>query len=138
MNQSQRNHQIRAMLDLIKEQRSMLGESGHLTISHYTSSDYLEKELESLFQGLPIILAHSDRLANPGDFISLTIGNRPLILNRDREGRLHCFINACRHRGAKLVDEPCGKAKAFKCPYLYKNVALVRIWESSVGDGVGK
>ena len=26
-------------------------------------------------------------------------------------------MNVCRHRGAKLTKEPCGKARTFSCPY---------------------
>jgi phenylpropionate dioxygenase-like ring-hydroxylating dioxygenase large terminal subunit len=37
---------------------------------------------------------------------------------RDREGRARAFVNACRHRGSRLVGEPCGHhKKAFVCPY---------------------
>ena len=36
---------------------------------------------------------------------------------RDRDGSIHGLLNVCRHRGALLVDQPCGSARRFVCPY---------------------
>ena len=27
------------------------------------------------------------------------------------------MLNVCRHRGARIVDQPCGRLKRFVCPY---------------------
>src|SRR5262249_58285234 len=35
---------------------------------------------------------------------------------RGRDGTLRAFLNVCRHRGAKVVQD-CGSAAAFTCPY---------------------
>src|SRR5262249_9168719 len=40
----------------------------------------------------------------------------PILIVRDRSGRLNAFLNVCRHRGAKVVGG-CGSAKAFSCSY---------------------
>jgi Rieske 2Fe-2S family protein len=108
---------LKRMLELIDQQTSHLGESGTIRVSDYTSPDHLAKELESLFSDYPILVAHASSLAEPGSFITLDIGPRPVLVNRDRDGKLRAFINACRHRGAKLTEQPCGTARAFKCPY---------------------
>jgi phenylpropionate dioxygenase-like ring-hydroxylating dioxygenase large terminal subunit len=37
---------------------------------------------------------------------------------RTAEGAPAAFLNVCRHRGTRLVDEPCGRRKqSFVCPY---------------------
>ena len=46
----------------------------------------------------------------PGDFQTQTIMGVPLLLTRDRDGTAHCFINVCRHRGAKV----CHRKKVIK------------------------
>ncbi len=108
---------LKHMLSLIEAETSHLGESGHIDVADYTSSSHLEAELASLFSNYPILVAHASQLAEPGSFISLDVGRTPLLVNRDRNGELRAFLNSCRHRGAKLTDQPCGKARAFKCPY---------------------
>ena len=36
---------------------------------------------------------------------------------RGRDEVLRAFYNVCRHRGTAVVEEPCGKAVRFQCPY---------------------
>ncbi|OUS27561.1 hypothetical protein A9Q99_14035 [Gammaproteobacteria bacterium 45_16_T64] len=117
MDTQQQQNAIRQMLSLIDKGNSQIGEPGKLTVSHYADADRLEKEWNYLFKTQPILLTHSSRLRNKGDFVSMDIGDLPIILNKDRHGKIRCFVNSCRHRGARLTDKPCGNAKAFKCPY---------------------
>lgn len=108
---------LKRMLDLIENKSSHMGESGTLDVAEYTSASHLANELDCLFRDFPILVAHASQLAEPGNFITLDVGNTPLLVNRDREGVLRAFLNSCRHRGAKVTDQACGKARAFKCPY---------------------
>mgnify|MGYP000400234744 CR=1 FL=1 len=117
MNPELRAQTLKRMLALIDEKKSQLGESGVIAVSSYTSDDRLQAEMDVLFQDFPIVVAHRSQLIETGSFVTLTIGHLPVLVNRDRDGHLRAFINSCRHRGAKLTDLPCGKAKNFKCPY---------------------
>ena len=36
---------------------------------------------------------------------------------RDEAGELRAFLNVCRHRGTAVVEQPCGAAVRFQCPY---------------------
>ena len=40
-----------------------------------------------------------------------------MLLTRDGDGRVHAFLNVCRHRGSRLVDEVSGCKRRFSCPY---------------------
>lgn len=42
--------------------------------------------------------------------------NEPLILSRDKQGKLHCMSNVCTHRGNLLVEKPC-KLNEIRCKY---------------------
>jgi len=42
--------------------------------------------------------------------------DEPLVVTRDREGRLHCLSNVCTHRGNLVVGE-CGAARTLVCGY---------------------
>src|SRR5690348_15710684 len=75
----------------------------------YTSEAWLARE-RVLF-ARPRILAASSEIA-PGACLPV----EHLVLVRDRDGVLRGFANACRHRGARLVDAPCA-ARALVCPY---------------------
>ncbi len=39
-----------------------------------------------------------------------------LVVTRDRDNCLHAFVNACRHRGARLVED-VGACRGIVCPY---------------------
>jgi choline monooxygenase len=55
--------------------------------------------------------------AAPGDVHPVELAGLPLLLVRDRDGRLRVFHNVCRHRGAELVREPAGALHRLTCPY---------------------
>ncbi len=47
----------------------------------------------------------TDQLARPGDFVTATIGEVPIVITRGEDGELRAFANVCRHRGAQVVRE---------------------------------
>lgn len=53
----------------------------------------------------------------PGAFRRIERDGRSYILVRDEHGRVRCFLNQCRHRGARLESRPAGKTRVFVCPY---------------------
>src|SRR3546814_18184498 len=53
----------------------------------------------------------------PGDFVTRRVAGRDLVLSRDSTGVMRCFLNACPHRGAKIVREKTGNARSFTCIY---------------------
>lgn len=85
--------------------------------SVYLSDARFAAEME-LFKQLPLVATVSARLPDAGTSIALDVYGLPLLITRDREGVAHVFINACRHRGSKLVEgcEP-HKTGRIACPY---------------------
>jgi phenylpropionate dioxygenase-like ring-hydroxylating dioxygenase large terminal subunit len=53
----------------------------------------------------------------PDDFFHTYMGEDPVILTRDGQGRLHALLNMCRHRGNRVVRCDDGNAKRFMCTY---------------------
>jgi phenylpropionate dioxygenase-like ring-hydroxylating dioxygenase large terminal subunit len=47
----------------------------------------------------------------------MTVMETPIILCRNDEGIVKCFLNACRHRGARLCEDGRSSSRIFACPY---------------------
>ena len=83
----------------------------------YHSPERLQLEKKILFLKYPLLMGLSGQLAGPGDYLTDDFSGVPIIVVRDRDGTVRAFLNICRHRGARLVDD-CGHAgRAFSCPY---------------------
>jgi phenylpropionate dioxygenase-like ring-hydroxylating dioxygenase large terminal subunit len=77
------------------------------------------REQEKIFRG-PVwhFLALEIELPDPGDFKTTFIGDTPVVVTRDKEGRLAGFVNRCAHRGSILCLESSGtKRDGFTCVY---------------------
>jgi p-cumate 2,3-dioxygenase subunit alpha len=77
----------------------------------------LRRELREVFDACWLYLGHESELAAPNDFITRSVGGRPLIYLRDGDGVLRAFINSCRHRGTEVCPKKSGNARLFRCPY---------------------
>ena len=91
----------------------------------YTSPAVFELEIEKLFHRGWVYIGHESEIPRPGDFVVRWMGRQSVILNRDADGKLHLFMNRCRHRAAALCHQAAsGNAEFFRCPYhgwTYKN-----------------
>ena len=88
-----------------------------IPLSAYTDESRFQAERDAVFFDSPIAVALSLELPEPGDFQTQTVMSVPLLLTRDRDGTAHCFINVCRHRGAKVCQQAKGHQARFSCPY---------------------
>lgn len=82
----------------------------------YTSEEFYAFEKEALFYREWLCVGRQEWIAEPGDFFTTSHANEPLIIARDREGRINAMSAVCQHR-AMLVAEGAGNARAFICPY---------------------
>jgi len=82
----------------------------------YTSAEFYEFEKAALFHREWLCVGREEWVADPGDYITATHANEPIIVSRDRAGNLHAMSAVCQHR-AMLVAEGKGNTRGFICPY---------------------
>ena len=86
-------------------------------IEHYTDERRYALDVEATFRRLPVTLALSLELPEPGSYLAQTLCGLPLLAVRGNDGVVRAFLNACRHRGTPVCAEGRGKAVRFVCPY---------------------
>jgi choline monooxygenase len=84
---------------------------------YYRDPEIAELEEKRIFARTWQLVAHEQRLANNGDYITGTAGSQPVLVLRDDEGRLRAFRNVCRHRGSRLLNGSGQCGKAIRCLY---------------------
>lgn len=84
-------------------------------VEHYYSQARFEQEIQLLRQR-PVVFCPSSALPETGSYIARTAAGTPLVVVRGQDNQVRAFINACRHRGMKVVDGS-GCARALSCPY---------------------
>lgn len=83
----------------------------------YLSAELFDRELDLVFGRSWLYAGHASQFAEPGRYRTVELGAESVIVARDDDGELAAFHNVCRHRGARVVDNGCGSARRFVCPY---------------------
>ena len=84
----------------------------------YTDPVIYQRELERLFyRGHWCYAALEAELPNVGDFKRTRIGERDIVVVRDRHGKIQAVENRCAHRGVQFCQKNDGNTKTFVCPY---------------------
>ena len=91
----------------------------------YTRRDVYEEELARLFyRGHWCYVGLEAEIPNAGDFKRTAIGERSVVMARDRAGAIHVVENVCAHRGVAFCRENFGNRGEFTCPYHQWTYAL--------------
>jgi nitrite reductase/ring-hydroxylating ferredoxin subunit len=85
--------------------------------THYYDPDRSRLETDRVFKRLPLLLAMSGELKNPGDFKTMVVCGVPVLIVRDRSNEVRAFINSYSHRGAVIVTDRSGNRSRIACPY---------------------
>jgi choline monooxygenase len=109
---------VRRLLDHIEHGTTDLAdEVVEVPSETYTSPARHTAELEALFLDHPLVLCLSGALPEPGSYLAVDLCETPVLLTRDADGKVHALVNACRHRGVRVVDPGMGDARRFTCPF---------------------
>ena len=92
----------------------------------YTDPQLYQRELDRIFYGRHwCYVGLAAEIPNVGDFRLTSIGERQVILVRDRvapreratDDGIRVVENRCAHRGVRFCQQPHGNTRSFVCPY---------------------
>lgn len=83
----------------------------------FVDEDIFQSEQEAIFTRAWLFVAHESQIPEPGDYFVSRMGTESVIVSRDRAGKIHVFLNSCRHRGMKVCRYDEGNTTSFTCPY---------------------
>jgi anthranilate 1,2-dioxygenase large subunit len=82
----------------------------------YLDQDIFDTEMKRVFGGpFWTLVGHSAEIPKLGDYKTAQLGDMPLILVRDMDGKLHALVNSCAHRGTALIRGGYGNLADSKC-----------------------
>jgi salicylate 5-hydroxylase large subunit len=84
----------------------------------YTSEELYHRELERLFYRKHwCYVGLEAEIPNAGDFKRTAIGERSVLMVRDKDGTIGVIENVCAHRGVRFCRDRNGNRSDFVCPY---------------------
>ena len=110
--------EARKLLGYLEKRTTALAEDVYRNpVGDYTCPQQAERERELFFRKGAFNVGLSALLPNPGDWMTHDYSGVPILLSRDREGKLGAYLNVCRHRGARIANGSGSGEKDFRCPY---------------------
>ena len=85
--------------------------------SCYTDPVMFQIEKKQIFASDWAAIGFGFDVPVPGCVCPINFLGIPLVVVRDRSGKIKVFENVCRHRGMKLVEEPARLKGPITCPY---------------------
>jgi phenylpropionate dioxygenase-like ring-hydroxylating dioxygenase large terminal subunit len=83
---------------------------------YYFSEQFFAFERQSLWSHVWQWVGRESDLPNPGDYLTCTLGDQPMVVIRGNDGVLRALHNVCPHRGARMLDGQ-GHCNRIICPY---------------------
>ena len=80
----------------------------------YTSEEIYRREKDKIFMKDWLCIARVEEVEKPGDYLTFTVMDEPLIIARATDGTVNAYRNSCAHRGL-VVAKGSGNATGFTC-----------------------
>src|SRR5580700_11012377 len=74
----------------------------------YCSKEDYQIDLEMIWYRDWLFVGHDCEVEKPGNYMTVQIGEYPVLIVRDRDGGLRAFHNTCRHRGSRICAAEYG------------------------------
>ncbi|OAE60783.1 oxidoreductase [Achromobacter mucicolens] len=84
----------------------------------FIDQELFDLEMERLYANTWVYVGHDSQVPNPGDYITTTVGNQPVVMVRHSDKSVRVLHNRCPHKGTMVAGDACGNTgKFFRCPY---------------------
>jgi len=83
----------------------------------YNDERLFQIDMQEIFGKEWLIAGMTCEIPTKGNFITLQVGDNPIVVIRGAEGKVHAFHNVCRHRGSRLCVSDKGKVAKLVCHY---------------------
>ena len=97
--------------------RRPIHEANGLPNAHYIDPSVFDEEKHAVLFSHWAGFGVGAQVPEIGDVVPQTFLGIPLLMLRDKIGKVRVFQNTCRHRGMILVEEPRKIEGAIRCPY---------------------
>ena len=75
-------------------------------------------EMQTVFSHTWVFVGHGSQIPQPGDYVTTTVGDQPVVMVRQWDGGISVLHNRCAHKGVKVAGRETGNTgKFFRCPY---------------------
>ena len=101
----------------IDEIEARIAENWSLPTRCYWDPAIFDFEMEAIFAKRWQFFGPIHKVRNPGDVAVRQVGRFPVVVTRDRDGKLHGFLNVCRHRGYTVAERDQTKCARLTCRY---------------------
>jgi phenylpropionate dioxygenase-like ring-hydroxylating dioxygenase large terminal subunit len=109
---------LKELLAQVNEGRNIdAGVQYRMPTTSYVCPDVAARERKEFFQNHPQLIGLAKDLPKPGSYLTMDDFGTPILATRDKDGGFHAFLNACRHRSAKVASEERGTKSVFMCPF---------------------
>ena len=105
------------VLALKKNKFSPVAEESYTLPAHYYyDKDIFEREKEAIWFKTWQYACSLQDISEPGSFFTTMILDQPVVVTKDRTGKVRAFYNVCKHRGHMLV-RGSGCSRTLRCPF---------------------
>jgi phenylpropionate dioxygenase-like ring-hydroxylating dioxygenase large terminal subunit len=102
---------------LLAQAQQDLGDAD-IPCSRYTSADFFEREMDSLWPRTWQWACRDEHLQEAGDHYVYEVGRWSVIVVRGDDHVIRAFMNSCTHRGTKILGGVgSGYSEALTCPF---------------------
>lgn len=109
-----------AMLEARADVVELLRQRDHafsLPQPFYNDGRLFRIDMQEIFHKEWLIAGMGCEIPAKGNYLTVQVGDNPVIVVRGAEERIHAFHNVCRHRGSRLCLGEKGKVAKLVCPY---------------------
>ena len=123
--------------------RMLIERSANLSLpqAFYNDPFLFRIDMEEVFLKEWLFAGMTCEVPKPGDFMTVQVGQNPVLIVRDRDGEVRAFHNVCRHRGSRICTASKGKVANLTCPYhqwTYDLKGNLIFAGTEMGDGFDK